>query len=212
MRAIALNHSTGGGKDGESSLVMSCHTISSVASGTSPRSVVARPTGRGEWRGRLRAGARLRAYGAGGVGLGVLRPARPDGAARGGQGRTAGRRPAVADAAQFWGSAGLPHRRRGRRGAAFRRDRGQRTAQIGVYQRLAALCHLNRWKVIAGRGIRDLHFPRPVRPGDVLTDSFTIEAIRATRTAGDVVTLVSRLVNQDGDPVLAMTSDVHVTH
>ncbi|PBC56032.1 dehydratase [Rhodococcus sp. ACPA1] len=83
---------------------------------------------------------------------------------------------------------------------------------IGVYQRLAALCHLNRWKVIAGRGIRDLHFPRPVRPGDVLTGSFTIEAIRATRTAGDVVTLVSRLVNQEGDPVLAMTSDVHVTH
>ncbi|RZK95370.1 MAG: dehydratase [Rhodococcus sp. (in: high G+C Gram-positive bacteria)] len=83
---------------------------------------------------------------------------------------------------------------------------------IGVYQRLAALCHLNRWKVIAGRGIRDLHFPWPVRPGDVLTGSFTIEGIRATRTAGDIVTLVSRLVNQDGDPVLAMTSDVHVTH
>jgi acyl dehydratase len=36
---------------------------------------------------------------------------------------------------------------------------------IGVYQRLATLAHLDRWGVIAGRGLRDLQFPRPVCPG-----------------------------------------------
>ncbi|BAH50606.1 hypothetical protein ROP_23590 [Rhodococcus opacus B4] len=83
---------------------------------------------------------------------------------------------------------------------------------LGIFQRLATVRHFTHWRIIAGRGVRELRFVRPVRPGDILTGFFVIENIRAARGTGDVITLEGTLVNQTRDTVFIMRTDIQVHH
>jgi acyl dehydratase len=83
---------------------------------------------------------------------------------------------------------------------------------LGIFQRLATERHFTHWRIIAGRGVRELRFVRPVRPADILTGFFVIENIRAARGTGDVITLAGTLVNQTRDVVFTMRTDIQVHH
>lgn len=81
---------------------------------------------------------------------------------------------------------------------------------IGVYQRLAVRAMYAHWQIIAGRGLREARFLRPVRPGDTLTGSARIEAVAVDARGRTLVTLSAELVNQHGKPVFDTLADVYV--
>lgn len=77
-----------------------------------------------------------------------------------------------------------------------------------VYQRLVVDALWSRTAVIAGRGFERMRLLRPVRPGTVLTGSALISAVTFRPSRGNsVLTVEGRLVDQDGNPVLELTSD-----
>jgi len=73
-------------------------------------------------------------------------------------------------------------------------------------------CAATNWRIIAGRGVRELRFVRPVRPADIVTGFLVIENIRAARGTGDVITLKGTLVNQTRDTVFTMRTGIEVHH
>lgn len=83
---------------------------------------------------------------------------------------------------------------------------------LGIFQRLAVMHHLHSWRIIAGRGVRDLNFPRPVRPGDTLSGWFEVSSIEPGARAGDVVAIAGFLHNQTGEAVLTLTMELSVEH
>lgn len=79
---------------------------------------------------------------------------------------------------------------------------------IGVCQRLAVeTFHLDA-AVAGGAGINDLRFPRPVFSGDVVSAVLEVADKRELDSYPDkgMVHLHQVLSNQDGEPVLEMTS------
>lgn len=60
---------------------------------------------------------------------------------------------------------------------------------------------------VVGAGV-ELSWPRPVRPGDVLTVQSEVLEVRpsASRPDRGIITLRSQTLNQDGEPVQILTS------
>lgn len=81
---------------------------------------------------------------------------------------------------------------------------------LGIYQRLAVLAVFRRWSVIAGRGLRDVRFLRPLRPGDTLRGVMTLDAVTPDDRGRALVTSTSVLTNQNGRRVLQLIADVYV--
>lgn len=82
---------------------------------------------------------------------------------------------------------------------------------LAIYQRLSVTSRVGTWHVIAGVGIRDLRFRRPVRPGDALTGSTSVEEVQfQTERRRALVTYGGELVNQAGEPVLTLTMSAYV--
>lgn len=75
---------------------------------------------------------------------------------------------------------------------------------IAICQRLAVQGVFHNWSVIAGRNIRDARFLRPVRPGDTLTGTITVEDIAFDERNRALVTTSAELVNQDAKAVLTL--------
>lgn len=67
-----------------------------------------------------------------------------------------------------------------------------------------------RWAMIAGRGFKELRFPRPVRPGDVLTGEVVLSDIAFDDRERALVTTQSTLVEQHGRPVLTVQLEAYV--
>ncbi len=80
---------------------------------------------------------------------------------------------------------------------------------LAIYQRLNILAV--KWAAIAGRSIRDIHFLRPVRPGDQLTGSLLVEQItpEPERNRALVVT-AGQLSNAEGKQVLTLKVDAYL--
>lgn len=80
---------------------------------------------------------------------------------------------------------------------------------VGIYQRLEVTSRTEPWHVIAGKGIEQLQFRRPVRPGDVLSGTTTItdRHLDTDRRRG-LVTLAGELTNQAGEVVLSLTMEI----
>lgn len=82
---------------------------------------------------------------------------------------------------------------------------------LAVLQRLTVLGVYRDWQVVAGRSMRDVHFLRPVRPGDVLTGWARIDDVIADgRGRADVV--VSTELTVGDRPVLRAVTDVVVRY
>lgn len=78
---------------------------------------------------------------------------------------------------------------------------------LAVLQRLCVEAFYSRWAVIAGRGFDRLRFISPVRPGDALTGTVTVEGVSLDETRGRV-TLDIDLRRAEGGTVLAATMTV----
>jgi acyl dehydratase len=81
---------------------------------------------------------------------------------------------------------------------------------LAIFQRLSVQSRALEWQVIAGRGIRDLRFVRPVRPGDTLTGSTVVESVRFEAAARALVITSGQLVNQHGEPVLSLSMESYM--
>lgn len=82
---------------------------------------------------------------------------------------------------------------------------------VGIYQRLEVTSRRQPWQVIAGKGIEQLQFTRPARPGDVLTGTTTVtdRQLDPDRRRG-LVTLDGELTNQSGEVVLSLTMAIYL--
>lgn len=82
---------------------------------------------------------------------------------------------------------------------------------LGVYQRLSVLSRLAQWRVIAGAGLEEVRFLRPVRPGDTLTGQTRIEAVEMDEVRGrGLVTCAGELTNQHGKQVFSIRMAAYV--
>lgn len=82
---------------------------------------------------------------------------------------------------------------------------------LGIYQRLWTEQIAERWRIIAGAGLSDVRFHRPVRPNDRLTGRASVMAVdlQPGRRRG-LARLAGELVNQNGDEVLSLSSSVYL--
>lgn len=81
---------------------------------------------------------------------------------------------------------------------------------LAILQRLTFDAVGHSWAAIAGRGIRDLRFRRPVRPGDVLTGTVVIDDIQFDDRARALVTTESTVVDSEGRVVLTVLLDAYL--
>lgn len=81
---------------------------------------------------------------------------------------------------------------------------------LAVYQRLTVLGVLSRWSVIAGRTMRQVEFLRPVRAGDTLTGTLTVDAVELDDRGRGLVTSTGQLVNGAGTPVLRVVVEAYL--
>jgi acyl dehydratase len=80
---------------------------------------------------------------------------------------------------------------------------------FAVYQRLTVLSVYRHWAVVAGRSLRDVQLPQPVRPGTTLTGELRITDIHTPRRGRALVTTLGCLV-ADGSEVLSAEIDLYV--
>lgn len=81
---------------------------------------------------------------------------------------------------------------------------------LAIFQRLAVQGAFADWQVIAGRRLLDVEFRRPVRPGDILTGSMTIDDIVVDERGRALVTAAAALLDQDDRTVLTTVIEVLV--
>ena len=80
---------------------------------------------------------------------------------------------------------------------------------LAVYQRLAVLAVFSHWKVFAGRRIVDAKLLRPVRAGDTLRGTLTIESVRFTHPARALVTTLG-VLTVGSERALEVTVEAYV--
>ncbi|MFE5700374.1 MaoC/PaaZ C-terminal domain-containing protein [Rhodococcus koreensis] len=81
---------------------------------------------------------------------------------------------------------------------------------LAVFQKLTVESHLWDWNVMAGRGIRDIRFRRPVTANDRLAGRFVIDQINTDSRGRAAVTSMGTLHNQNGQLVLEVTTEALV--
>lgn len=79
---------------------------------------------------------------------------------------------------------------------------------VAIAQRLAVLGAYRHWSVIAGRRV-SAEFPRPVRPGDTLAGSLTIERV-APSGPGRSLVVTRGLLAAEGGTVLDTAVEAYV--
>ncbi|MYR06951.1 dehydratase [Gordonia sp. SID5947] len=81
---------------------------------------------------------------------------------------------------------------------------------LAIYQRLAVSGVFGNWSVIAGKSLTDVRFLRPVRPGDTLTGSITVDDVAFDDRGRALVTTSARLANQRAEEVLSLVVEAFV--
>lgn len=81
---------------------------------------------------------------------------------------------------------------------------------LAILTRLTYAAIGNRWALIAGRGLRDLRFRHPVRPGDVLTGFIVVRGLEFDDRGRVLLTTENTLVEQGGQPVLTTLLDAYL--
>lgn len=78
---------------------------------------------------------------------------------------------------------------------------------LAVYQRLSVRAVLTGIDIVAGRQLRSVRFLRPVRPGDTLTGTMTVDRIDPAVHGRALGVASGQLTNQHGKQVLALEVD-----
>jgi acyl dehydratase len=79
-----------------------------------------------------------------------------------------------------------------------------------IFQRLAVTGVYTNWAIIAGRVIREMSFPRPVRPGSTLSGSVTITDVVPRDEQRSLVHKHGLLWDQDGHRVFSMRFEAYM--
>lgn len=80
---------------------------------------------------------------------------------------------------------------------------------MAVLQRLSVDAFWGRAATVAARGIRDVRFVRPLRPGAELTGRLTVDAVRHRDETRSLVS-VSGVLEEGPDPVLTLVLDAYL--
>ncbi|MFD9665129.1 MaoC/PaaZ C-terminal domain-containing protein [Rhodococcus sp. NPDC059968] len=78
---------------------------------------------------------------------------------------------------------------------------------LAVFQKLTVESHLWDWNIMAGRGIRDVRFRRPVSAGDRLSGRFVLDQLNVDSRGRAAVTSIGTLDNQNGHRVLEVITE-----
>ncbi|GAA4479550.1 MaoC family dehydratase [Rhodococcus olei] len=81
---------------------------------------------------------------------------------------------------------------------------------MAVLQRLSVLGVYRHLSVIGGRGLRDVRFRRPVRPGDTLTGTMRIDEVVLDDRGRGLVTSTGQLLGSDGAVVFSVVTEAYV--
>jgi acyl dehydratase len=79
-----------------------------------------------------------------------------------------------------------------------------------IFQRLAVTGVYANWAMIAGKVIREMSFPRPVRPGSTLTGSVTITGVDPRSEQRSLVHKHGLLWDQDGNRVFSIQAEAYL--
>jgi len=79
-----------------------------------------------------------------------------------------------------------------------------------IFQRLAVTSVYTNWAIIAGKAIREMSFPRPVRPGSTLTGSVTITDLVPRDEHRSLIHKHGRLWDEDGYPVFSIKTEAYM--
>ena len=81
---------------------------------------------------------------------------------------------------------------------------------MAVFQRLSVAGFWDRSATIAARGIREVRFLGPMRPGTTITGRLVIEEVRHRDAGRSLVTVSGTLDETTGKQVLAMTLEAYL--
>ncbi|MGW6455735.1 MaoC/PaaZ C-terminal domain-containing protein [Streptomyces sp. NPDC055078] len=85
------------------------------------------------------------------------------------------------------------------------------THTLCIFQRLAVHGALQRWAIIAARGLRDIRLHRPVRPGMTLRGDLRVESVALVPDRGDRAALTyNGRLSSDGEVLMSMTVETYV--
>ncbi len=79
-----------------------------------------------------------------------------------------------------------------------------------IFQRLAVTGVYTNWAIIAGKVIREMSFPRPVRPGSTLSGSVTITDVVPRDDHRSLVHKHGLLWDQDGNRVFSIRAEAYM--
>jgi acyl dehydratase len=79
-----------------------------------------------------------------------------------------------------------------------------------IFQRLAVTGVYTNWAIIAGRVIREMSFPRPVRPGSTLSGSVTVTDVVPRDQHRSLVHKQGLLWDQDGNRLFSMSLEAYM--
>lgn len=81
---------------------------------------------------------------------------------------------------------------------------------LSVFQRLSVLGFWERTATIAARGLRDVRFLRPVRPGTTLVGSLVVDEVQHRDATRSLVSVKGHLDDGEGHRFLSVTVDAYV--
>lgn len=81
---------------------------------------------------------------------------------------------------------------------------------FGIFQRLAASNVYPGWQIIAGRAVRDVLFPKPVRGGTVLSAAVVVERMEPRGRGRSLVFKTGSMWDDDGDVVFRMRAEIYM--
>lgn len=81
---------------------------------------------------------------------------------------------------------------------------------LAVFQRLSVAAFWSRSATVAARGIRDVRFLNPMRPGSTVAGRLVVEDVRPRDEHRSLVSVSGHLEDEGGRPVLSLSLDAYL--
>lgn len=81
---------------------------------------------------------------------------------------------------------------------------------FAVFQRLAVLNVYSNWRIIAGRAVRELTFPKPVRGGATLSAAVRVTRVERRDDRRSLIHKSGTLIDQSGDLVFSLIAEAYI--
>lgn len=81
---------------------------------------------------------------------------------------------------------------------------------LAICQKLVVASTFDRWNVIAGKSMRDIQFLRPLRPGDTVTGTLSIDNVVLDHRSRGLVTTTARLEDSNGKHMFQVVTEAYL--